>query len=77
MSETNPASAKNSKVIGAVLVAAGIAFGIFVYSHRPPAGVGDMFQRGDSFFFKENVYFTLLALAVLLGIAGLVRIAKK
>lgn len=77
MSESKPAPAKRgSKAVGFILVAASVGFGAFVYAHRPPEGVGDLFQRGDSFFFKENVYYTLLALSALLGLSGLVRLLK-
>jgi len=75
MSEQSPA--QKNKTIGLILLGASVAAGVFVYSHRPPTGMGDLFARGDSFFLREEVYYPLLAVSVLVGLAGLYRLSKK
>lgn len=74
----NTASAAKNKdmQIGAFLFVAGLALGFFTYAHRPPEGFMDALQRADSWAFKREVYYILLFVSALFGVAGLLRIAK-
>lgn len=75
MSDTKQASGKNTTT-GVVLIIVGLAIGLFAYAHRPPEGFVDAMNRADSWVFKSGVYYVILFIAALCGLAGILRLAK-
>ncbi len=61
---------------GAVLIIIGLAIGLFAFAHRPPVGFVDAMNREGSWMFKSGAYYTILFIAALCGLAGVLRLAK-
>lgn len=59
---------------GVVLLILAVGLAFFSYAHRPVEGFADAFQRADSWMFNPNVYYGLMFIAVMLGLAGAYRI---
>ncbi len=56
--------------IGSILIILGLGIGLFAYAHRPPDGLVDAMNRGDSWAFKPNIYYVIMFIAALFGLAA-------
>ena len=64
---------------GIFLLIVGIAALIFVYSFRPPSGLGDAFMmmgQGRDAFLKEPAYLGLMAISSIVSLFGVIFIVK-
>lgn len=59
---------------GLILLAIGVIGASFVYSLRPPDGLGDaimMLAQGKEGYIEKPVFIALMSLFILIGITGL------
>ena len=63
-------------MVGSLAIVIGLAIGFYAYIHRPVTGLFDAAQRADSWVFKQNPYYGLVAFAGLLVLAGILRFIK-
>lgn len=66
--------------IGLVLIAIGVALGLFTHMHRPIQGVGDALMRmkwnEEQWVLKPEFYYSLLFVSSLFGLGGILRIFR-
>lgn len=69
--------ARKLQVTGAIGVVLGLCIGLWARSHSPHMDFMEMMSKADSFVLKEPVYYVILIIAVLIGLAGITRIVKS
>jgi uncharacterized membrane protein len=65
---------------GLVALLIGVIGLVVVYSLRPPSGIGEalvMLSQGRESFIKEPLYEILLALFAIVGLLGIIRLARS
>ena len=74
-SESNQGG-RNNSTTGVILIVICIALGLFTYAHRPPDGFVDAMNRGDTWVFKSGIYYVIMFIVALIGLAGIMRLVK-
>ena len=69
--------ARRLQVTGAIGVGFGLFIGLWARSHSPHMDFMEMMSKADSFVLKEPIYYVILIVAVLIGLAGVMRIIKS
>lgn len=68
----------NKKLIGILLLAAGIFIVIWTINHAPTAGIGEKLGRElqGSYTMSEPAYYASLVAGVVVGVLGIMRLRK-